>query len=739
MKNSQTPIIGHFRGFFEYLDLEKGLSDKSRQTYGRLLQQFAKWLEKNKLSNLKPHQLTEKHIWEYRVDISKKINKTTGQPLKKTTHNYYLIALRNLLNYFADRGIVSLPSEKIKLTKSKFDERAIKFLELEQIKNLLEAPDISTKTGLRDRAILETLFSTGVRVAELRGLNREQVKITPATKDLEVVIIGKGSRPRPIYFSERAIKWLKKYLETREDKDKALFINYKGPKKASKRLTDRSIENIVKKYAIKAGIPTFTTPHTLRHCLHPATRIVLTDKVISARELYFSATNKAQAIDWETLKLRPQKIIEKSSHLSPLLSIWADGHNLVCSPNHRLFTIGKYGIQEVLANEVKLGDYIMAADKIEVTEKRFIKSKLARLLGYVLGDGTVSRARTAIILCDKSQSILEAYKRLVENTFFEPLNLVLVKSKNRNSWELRIYSKELTEFFLSLGLDVKSKERRMPWQLFSATLEELSAFMAGYYDAEGNTGNIRMFSSSLGLLKDIQTALLRFGINSHINYRKKNVVLPQGRNFSHEIYTLYVLQRPDQLAFKEHIKTWKNRNLKVNAKCLGRKIPAGKLLSTIKQDANKKNITWIQSLRDNHHISEFNRYIDKIIPTEKTLEKIIAQLEKSGYSSFYLDTLAKITRAENIKWLKVKKKTTLHSGRHCTYDFGLKQQHGSIITDGIISHNSFATDLLAQGVDLRTLQEFLGHKNISTTQIYAHITSKKLRDTHRKFHGGKNL
>ena len=265
MNKSTTPILGHLRNFFEYLDLEEGLSKKTQETYSRLFKQFLYWLKINRLEGLLPHELTEDHIWQYRVFLSKRVNKQTHQPLEKSTQNYYLIALRALFKYFADRNITSLPSEKVKLAKLRPDERAIKFLTLEQIKKLLDSIKTVSIAGIRDRTILEILFSTGLRVAELVSLDREQVKISPGTNDLEIVVVGKGNRPRPVYFSGRAIDWLKKYLETREDKEKALFLNYKGPTNAARRLSARSIENIVKRCAILAGIPTFTSPHTLRH------------------------------------------------------------------------------------------------------------------------------------------------------------------------------------------------------------------------------------------------------------------------------------------------------------------------------------------------------------------------------------------------------------------------------------------------------------------------------------------
>ncbi len=263
MQKSNTPIIEHIPRFLEYLDIEKGLSNKTQETYTRFLQSFINWLSKNNLEKIKPHEITDEHIWSYRVYLSKR-NTVRKEPIKKSTRNYYLIALRALLNYFADRNISSLPAEKIKLTKEK-KERTVKFLDLNQIEKLLLAPDTTTKTGLRDRAILETLFSTGLRVAELINLNREQIKSSKDSEILEVSIVGKGNHPRTVYFSNRALRAIYLYLRTRRDSEKALFVRYKGPKESSLRLTPRSVESIVKKYAKKVGISILTTPHTLRH------------------------------------------------------------------------------------------------------------------------------------------------------------------------------------------------------------------------------------------------------------------------------------------------------------------------------------------------------------------------------------------------------------------------------------------------------------------------------------------
>ena len=260
MEKSQKAISQHLTGFLDWLDIEKGLSNKSQENYSRFLKKFLVWLKKNNLGDLKPHELSPAHIWDYRVYLSRQ----SKPPLKKSTQNYYLIALRSLLNFFADRDILTLPAEKIKLAKNK-DEKKVYFLNLKQIKKLFSAPDINKINGLRDRAILEVFFSAGLRIAELTSLNRDQIQIGQSVKDLEIGIIGKGNRNRTVYFSERAMYWLKKYLNTRTDKDKALFINYYGKKNAPRRLTDRSIERSIKKYALMVGLSINTTPHTIRH------------------------------------------------------------------------------------------------------------------------------------------------------------------------------------------------------------------------------------------------------------------------------------------------------------------------------------------------------------------------------------------------------------------------------------------------------------------------------------------
>lgn len=262
MNKSSIPIKNHINNYLDWLALEKGLADKSQENYKKFLKKFFTFLEQNQLENLKPHELTLDHIWNYRLFLSRQRSPKDHKMLKKSTQSYYLIALRSLLGYFTERDITTLPPDKIKLPKER-TEKTVNFLSLDQIKKLLDAPSPVSFLGIRDKAILEVLFSTGLRVAELVALNREQLKIKHDTRNIEVGVIGKGGHPRTVYFSERAIQWLRQYLNQRADTEKALFIGYVGKK--PNRLTVRSMERLVKKYAILSGLPILTSCHTLRH------------------------------------------------------------------------------------------------------------------------------------------------------------------------------------------------------------------------------------------------------------------------------------------------------------------------------------------------------------------------------------------------------------------------------------------------------------------------------------------
>ena len=270
MTNSSMKIIDHIPSFLDYCEVEKGLSPVTTRNYHNFLKMFINWLKDSGLQNLKPHDLNPEHIWNYRLYLSRKKD-DHGNFIKKTTQNYYLIALRNLIKYFTERDIKCLPADKIKLPKLSEKEKSIKFLSFDQVEKLLDMPDSNTEDGLRDRTILEVLFSTGMRISELTSLNVRLFDskniISGKVSEIEISISGKGGSTRTVYFSKRATSWLGKYLKTRiSDLYSPLFINYKTDRSDTEhRLTPRSIERMVRKYATMAGLPVDATPHTLRH------------------------------------------------------------------------------------------------------------------------------------------------------------------------------------------------------------------------------------------------------------------------------------------------------------------------------------------------------------------------------------------------------------------------------------------------------------------------------------------
>lgn len=241
--------------FLEYLEIEKGRSIKTVENYNRYLTRFFEWGQMEEVDEIDENAVRSFRLWLNRQPG------TGGGTLKKKTQNYYLIALRSFLKYLVKRDIQTLNPEKIELAKT--GDRGLDLISKEELERLLDAPDKKSLKGLRDRAILELLFSTGLRVSELASLNRD----IDLDKD-ELSIRGKGDKVRVVFLSERAKDAIREYMDKRSDLDEALFVSlHRDPSKTNKdsRLSSRSIERIVKRASIKAGISKKVTPHVIRH------------------------------------------------------------------------------------------------------------------------------------------------------------------------------------------------------------------------------------------------------------------------------------------------------------------------------------------------------------------------------------------------------------------------------------------------------------------------------------------
>jgi site-specific recombinase XerD len=244
--------------FLEYLEIEQNRSQKTIANYDHYLARLSDFAGDIKVSDIDAELIRKWRLWLNRLGTN------TSDELGKLTLNYHLIALRSFLKFCAKRNIPALTADKIELSRT--TRKQVTFLAEDELTRLFAQPDISTVNGLRDRAILELLFSSGLRVSELTGLDREHINL----KRREFMVRGKGQKDRPIFISPDAAKWIQEYLDKRDDNTRPLFIRYSGTKQVDRngnfhRLTARSVQRLVANYALLAGITKHVSPHTLRH------------------------------------------------------------------------------------------------------------------------------------------------------------------------------------------------------------------------------------------------------------------------------------------------------------------------------------------------------------------------------------------------------------------------------------------------------------------------------------------
>jgi site-specific recombinase XerD len=254
--------------YLEHCEIDKNLSQNTIKMYDFYLQDFSDWAKSYlKEDKLKIRDIDTNLVKKYRVNLNRRISSKSNEEFKRSTQNTFLIALRAFLRYLVvDEDIDALPPEQIILGKA--DAKLPKVLNDEQLARLFEVQNLNRRSGIRDRTILETLFSTGLRVSELVSLNIDDIDLEAG----EFTVIGKGRKVRTVYLSDSAKKWLKRYLRTRDDNFVPLFIRYSGKKMEegdyegeSLRLSQRSVQRMIKKYITRAGINVDATPHTLRH------------------------------------------------------------------------------------------------------------------------------------------------------------------------------------------------------------------------------------------------------------------------------------------------------------------------------------------------------------------------------------------------------------------------------------------------------------------------------------------
>lgn len=244
--------------FLEYLEIEQNRSQKTIQNYDHYLTRLVDFAGDIKVSDIDPELIRKWRLWLNRLGTN------TSDELGKATQNYHLIALRSFLKYCAKRDIPALPADKVELARTR--RKQVTFLNEDELERLFAQPDLNKLAGLRDRAILELLFSSGLRVSELVGLDRDHINL----KRREFMVRGKGQKDRPIFISPEAAKWVEDYLSKRQDTSRPLFVRYSGRKQVDlsgnfHRLTARSVQRLVARSARLAGITKHVSPHTLRH------------------------------------------------------------------------------------------------------------------------------------------------------------------------------------------------------------------------------------------------------------------------------------------------------------------------------------------------------------------------------------------------------------------------------------------------------------------------------------------
>ncbi|HDD68973.1 MAG TPA: hypothetical protein ENG61_01275 [Candidatus Korarchaeota archaeon] len=681
--------------FVAWMEL-RGYRPGTIRQYFYDVKRFLNWLKKD------PTKVTEQEISAYLLKIKSERSLSNSTLLRR------IASLRTFYEFLVDQGMIE--TNPVTIRRPRVRRKLPRVLSREEVERL-----ISAGKSERDRLLLRLLYATGARVSEISSLRWEDVNLKERTA---IIRGGKGGKDRIVLFDEKTAQELEKYKEKRGGQGR-IFP-----------LSPRTIQRIVKMAAARAGLRKDIHPHTLRHCLHPETRVLTSNGFLPAKLLFFF-NHEVLTIDPSDHSWKTCKVSQKLHHIADrLLSIWAGGRELICTPEHTVFVLRKGRVVEIQAGELSVGDYIAGVGRIPFnTGRRYLDADLWQLIGYYVGDGGLCEERRVVRLCDKRKEIAEHYKKIAENYGFN-------SSIKRigNSYEVHIYSVTFIELLKTLLLDKVSSQRRVPVKLFEATEEERWAFISGFLDAEGwqrKDGVIAFANSNKELLKDIQMLLLSMGVHANLEKRIREVKLPGGKIIeNNKIYYLLICRGEDINKFVENSRSVKDlckiRRLRVLSQ-KNQVIPVHDLLKDIyrrRKEAGKPvGMLW--------------RY-SKIPPSREKLKELLKMLEDEPE----YEMLKKLCE-QDIVWLKVNniersggyseyvKNKEVKITRFTVYDFEVDQTN-TLVTDGILSHNSMATHLLESGADLRAIQELLGHASLSTTQIYTHVSKEHLKKEYEK-------
>lgn len=303
--SAATGLKKRLINYLEHCEIEKNLTQSTIKMYHFYLADFIEWLSAfTGKESPTVNDITYGAVKKYRLNLNRRKSTKSNEEYKKSTQKTFLVALRAFLKYLVvEEELNTLSPEKIILGKP--EASLPKVLNEEQLERLFSVQNLNKRSGLRDRAILELLFSTGLRVSELVALNIDDINFNSG----EFTVVGKGRKPRTVYLSKSAKQSIIQYLQTRRDEFKPLFLRYSGKKMAeddvegeSLRLSVRSVQRMVKKYTIRAGISIDATPHTLRHTFATgllregadlrSVQELLGHSNVSTTQIYTHVTNK---------------------------------------------------------------------------------------------------------------------------------------------------------------------------------------------------------------------------------------------------------------------------------------------------------------------------------------------------------------------------------------------------------------------------------------------------------------